>query len=78
MFMIKKQKNYCLRSKKNNGQGYFSSNGEKYNSVVVITIMFLYFDVKIYFLTHETTTTMTFKLKMDQTMTPLVRVTLNP
>ena len=48
----------------------FSGNDEKYCSVVVITMMFLCFDVEVYFLTYETTTTMTFKLKTDQTMTP--------
>ena len=47
----------------------FSGSGEKYCSVLVITIIFLCFDVKMQFLTYEITTTMTFKLKTDQTMT---------
>ena len=49
-------------------KSYFSGNDEKCCSVVVITIMFLCGDAKAYFSTYETTT-MTFKLKMDQTMT---------
>ena len=40
----------------------FSGNGEKYCSLVVIAIIFLCFNVKVQFLTYETTTTMTFKL----------------
>ena len=47
----------------------FSGNGEKYCSLVVIAIIFLCFNVKVQFLTYETTTTMTFKLTTGQTMT---------
>ena len=50
----------------------FSSDGEKYCSVVIIIIMFLCFDVKVYFLTYETTTNMAFKLKTDRTMTTYI------
>ena len=41
-----KQKNYSLLNKEIDGYRYFSGNGETYWSVVVITIMFLCFDVK--------------------------------
>ena len=55
-----KQKNY-FRSKETDGLRYFSGNGEKYCSAVVITIIFfLCFDVKVYFSTYETTVTITF------------------
>ena len=42
-----KQKNYCSRSKEIVGQRYVSGNGEKYCSVVFITIIFQCFDVKV-------------------------------
>ena len=42
-----KQMNYCLRSREIDGYRYFSGNGEKYFSVLVITIMLLCFDVKV-------------------------------
>ena len=34
-------------AKEMDGYQYFSGNGEKYCSVVIITIMFLFFDVKV-------------------------------
>ena len=46
-----------------------AGNGEKCCSVVVITIIFLCFDVKVQFLTYETTTSVAFKLKTIQSMT---------
>ena len=42
-----KQKNYCLGVKKFMDNDIFSGNGEKYCSLVVITIIFLCFDVKV-------------------------------
>ena len=42
-----KQKNYCFRSKEIEGKRYFSGNGEKYCSVMVVTITFLCFDVEV-------------------------------
>ena len=47
--MIRSRKKYCLRSKEIDGYRYFSGNGEKYRSVVVIMIMFLCFVLKFYF-----------------------------
>ena len=42
-----KQKNYCLWEKKLMDIITISGHGEKYCSVVVMTIMVLYFDVKV-------------------------------
>ena len=42
-----KQKNYCLWAEKLMDNNIFSGGGEKYCSVVVITILFLCFDVKV-------------------------------
>ena len=42
-----KQKNYCLWAKKMMDNNTFSGEGENYCSVVVVTIMFLCFDVKV-------------------------------
>ena len=42
-----KQKNYCLRAKKLMDNNIFSGDGENYCSAVVITIMFLCFDIKV-------------------------------
>ena len=43
-----KQKNYCLGAKKFMDNNIFSGNGEKNCSLVVITIIFLCLDVKLY------------------------------
>ena len=42
-----KKKNYCLGAKKFMDNDIFSDNVEKYCSLVVITIIFLCFDVKV-------------------------------
>ena len=68
MLMLTGRRIIVYGAKKLMANDIFSGNDEKYCSVVVITMMFTCFDVEVYILTYKTTTTMTFKLKKDQTV----------